>query len=208
MKNHVIVRWRKDNKDFFAVKEKEELIEGFNALIVQDLIKSSDSEELIRIIRVSDDIFINWDETKETDTLELHFWITDGSKGKMDIEKEHKIVRNFLSQICYYGKDIPQKFTMRWQVAGKEYFKTLDRHQVENEFQIILDRNPENNLISKRIVHIMPMLEEAYISWDSTAENNSLFYKTYDNYKEYKGIEIISHHKKVWAKLKELCDMV
>ena len=93
-------------------------------------------------------------------------------------------------------------------MAGKEYFKTLDRHQVENEFQIILDRNPENNLISKRIVHIMPMLEEAYISWDSTAENNSLFYKTYDNYKEYKGIEIISHHKKVWAKLKELCDMV
>ena len=37
-----------------------------------------------------------------------------------------KVIKSYLKEgICYYGKDIPQKFTMRWQVAGKEYFKTL-----------------------------------------------------------------------------------
>ena len=206
MKHHVIVRWRKDNKDFFTVKEKEEVTGGFNALIVQHLIDSSDSEELIRIIHISDDIFINWDETEEKDPLKLRFWIADGSQGKMDIE--NKLVRNLLSQKCDSGKDIPDKFTMRWTVAGKEQVKILDREQVKKEFQTILERNPENNEISKRIVHIMPMLKEAYINWDSTAENNSLFYKTLDDYDNCKGIEIIKHHKKVWTKLKELCDMV
>lgn len=208
MKHHVIVRWRKDNRDFFVVKEKEEVTEGINALIVQHLIRSSDSEELIRIIHISDDIFINWDETEETEPLKLHFWITDGSQGKMEIEKEQKLVRNLLSKMCDFGKDIPDKFTMRWTLEGKEQVKILDREQVKKEFQIILDRNPENNGISKRIVHIMPMLKEAYINWDSTAENNSLFYKTLDDYDNCKGIEIIKHHKKVWTKLKELCDMV
>lgn len=206
MKHHVIVRWRKDNKDFFTVKEKEEVTGGFNALIVQHLIDSSDSEELIRIIHISDDIFINWDETEEKDPLKLRFWIADGSQGKMDIE--NKLVRNLLSQKCDSGKDIPDKFTMRWTLAGKEQVKILDREQVKKEFQTILERNPENNEISKRIVHIMPMLKEAYINWDSTAENNSLFYKTLDDYDNCKGIEIIKHHKKVWTKLKELCDMV
>lgn len=206
MKHHVIVRWRKDNKDFFTVKEKEEVTGGFNALIVQHLIDGSDSEELIRIIHISDDIFINWDETEEKDPLKLRFWIADGSQGKMDIE--NKLVRNLLSQKCDSGKDIPDKFTMRWTLAGKEQVKILDREQVKKEFQTILERNPENNEISKRIVHIMPMLKEAYINWDSTAENNSLFYKTLDDYDNCKGIEIIKHHKKVWTKLKELCDMV
>lgn len=206
MKHHVIVRWRKDNKDFFTVKEKEEVTGGFNALIVQHLMDSSDSEELIRIIHISDDIFINWDETEEKDPLKLRFWIADGSQGKMDIE--NKLVRNLLSQKCDSGKDIPDKFTMRWTLAGKEQVKILDREQVKKEFQTILERNPENNEISKRIVHIMPMLKEAYINWDSTAENNSLFYKTLDDYDNCKGIEIIKHHKKVWTKLKELCDMV
>lgn len=206
MKHHVIVRWRKDNKDFFTVKEKKEVTGGFNALIVQHLIDSSDSEELIRIIHISDDIFINWDETEEKDPLKLRFWIADGSQGKMDIE--NKLVRNLLSQKCDSGKDIPDKFTMRWTLAGKEQVKILDREQVKKEFQTILERNPENNEISKRIVHIMPMLKEAYINWDSTAENNSLFYKTLDDYDNCKGIEIIKHHKKVWTKLKELCDMV
>ena len=206
MKNHVIVRWRKNSKDFFAVKEKEEVTEGINALIVQHLISSLDSEELTRIIHISDDIFINWDETEETEPLELRFWIPDGSQGKMNIE--NKLVRNLLSQKCDSGKDIPDKFTIRWMLAGKEQVKILDREQVKKEFQTMLEMNPEDNDISKRIVHIMPMLKEAYINWDNTAENNSLFYKTLDDCDKYKGIEIIGHHKKVWTKLKELCDMV
>lgn len=201
MKDHVI-RWKKGNKEFFIVMDKENLVEK----IIQDIINVTDIEELTRIIQVSDDIFIDWDKTKETGNLKLYFWITDGSKGKKCIE--HKPVIQLLKSICNDGNYIPDIFTMEWQIEGQKHKKTLERKQVENMFQVLLDGNPENNEISKRIVHILPMMQEAYINWDNTAKNNSLYYKTYDDSENYKGIEIISHHKKVWTELKKICDMV
>ena len=206
MRDHVvIVRWKRNNKFFWRKKEKQVIIKAFEDLIEKHPKNNSNSKELKRIIRISDDIFIDFDVTSQSDDMKLYFWLSDGTKGKLKIGSEHKVVRALLNGYCFNGEEIPNTFELKWRKNGRDFKTSKDRHSVLKEFQKILEGNPENNEISKRIVHIMPLVKEIYINWDSTAENNQLYYKTVYKY-DFDGFEIGCHHKKVWKKLQEICD--
>lgn len=207
MEENVRIRWKRNSKYYCENLIKIVLIKTFEDLLEKYPQNNSNSKELKRIIRISEDIFINWDETKATEDLKLYFWIADGSRGKLLIGPEHKIVRMLLNGYCFAGEEIPNEFKMRWNIQGAEHVKILDRYQVQKEFEIILERNPENNEISKRIVHIMPVIKEAYVNWDNTANDNYLYYQLLEEDK-CEGIRIGCHHKKVWNKLKQICDML
>mgnify|MGYP007094042275 CR=1 FL=1 len=205
MKEHVIVRWKRNNKFFWKKEEKQVVIEAFEDLIEKHPKNNSNSKELKRIIRISDDIFIDFDVTSPSDDMKLYFWLPDGTNGKLEIGNEHKVVRALLNGYCFNGEEIPSTFEIKWRKDGKDFCTLKDRYSVLKEFQTILEGNPENNEMSKRIVHIMPLVKEIYINWDSTAENNQLYYKLV--YKDsLEGFEIGCYHKKVWRKLQEICN--
>lgn len=223
-KDVVRMRWKEENKEYFREVKKNDLTyslrqelekslktfkkcsdfhfktnyESWTQSTQENTFEIQNTINLIEAIELSEDIlFYVEDNLRE---FKLDYWFADGSKFQLEIPRSYLWI--FLQEIPKEKTEILRNIKLSWRFKGENYSKEMDRQYVIDTFKGFIYDYPENNTISKRIVHYLPIAEELYVNWDSTEPVKCLYLRTISG--ECKGLAIIYHHKIVWEKLAEL----
>ena len=89
-----------------------------------------------------------------------------------------------------------ENVVFKWKKDNRCFKKELKREELLKTFEGLIKGHPDNCEISKRIVKVLPTVDEFFINWDMEKDVNGLFYKTG---KQVEEIQIIHHHKIVWG---------
>lgn len=157
---------------------------------------------LIEAVELAEDIFFYVEDNIKD--FKLDYWFPDGSKFTVRIPKSCLWI--FLQEVPKDKVRIPETIRFSWMLKGESHNKEMDRKYVLEIFKSFIYDYPENNTISKQIVHYVPIIEEMYVNWDSTEPIKCLYLKTISG--ECKGLSVIYHHKIVWQKLAELYGVI
>lgn len=193
-KNIVRIRWEVNDCTYFKEIVREDVI-------IKLRNNGENSKKLIEAIEYSEDILFYENGRNKTDCIE--YWFADGSKFQQDISK--KCVQVFELIFMESNSKISDEIQLCWRIKGKNYSKLMDRKIILEEFKKFVYDYPENNIVSKQIVHYIPVAKEMYVNWDSTEPVKNVYLRTVSG--ECKGIPVIYHHKIVWQKLSELFEI-
>ena len=97
----------------------------------------------------------------------------------------------------------------RWLEKGIRYHKELKRDEVYAVFEGLVKgyASCDNNEISKKLILIIPEVEEIFINKDYNATQDVPFIVYYMDGGEVHILKIKNHHKIVWTILNEYCKL-
>ena len=97
--------------------------------------------------------------------------------------------------------------TFSWIEKGLRYHKELKRDEVYAVFEGLVKgyASSDNNEISKKLIEIIPEVEEIFINKDYNATQDVPFIVYYMDGDDIHILKIRNHHKIVWTILNEYC---
>lgn len=96
------------------------------------------------------------------------------------------------------------KIMLKWMEKGKKNQKKLDRKEVGVVFKGLALGFSDDNEISKKLLEILPEVDEIFLNKDSNETQDVPYIAYYINGKE-NILKIKRYHKVVWSILEKYC---
>lgn len=137
----------------------------------------------------------------------LQYTLEGGDVKEQAADQYGPEICNMLKAVIQKAKEkeseIPSQMSLSWKINQKDESKYLERKDVKTTFEQLAISEPLHNDIEKKILSLIPYIQEIYIDWDDKSDEVGIYYVSL--LEEDMAWLQISKLNNIWKTLKSMC---